>query len=242
MGRRLKKRRKTVDKIIVLVIMIVLAVASAVIYFGFRVVSIDYTGSKHYDKEQLNSYIFSNKTQNTLLYKLFGDKDKEIPFIQKYDVEIEWPNKLHVTVYEKAIVGYISYMGCNMYFDKDGIVVESSSQNYEGVPEISGLTFKSIVLHSKLDVGNTAVYNRILEMTQAFNKYNLNVDKVYFDSSYSVILYMNDIKVILGDADNCTDKLYALKQMSDKLVDMKGTLYLENYNGDSKSIIFKKEN
>lgn len=56
-----------------------------------------------------------------------------------------WPNKMNVAVYEKAIVGYISYMGCNMYFDKDGIVVESSSENYEDVPQITGLDFKSIV-------------------------------------------------------------------------------------------------
>ena len=29
---------------------------------------------------------------------------------------------MYVTIYEKAIVGYVKYMGCNMYFDKDGIV------------------------------------------------------------------------------------------------------------------------
>ena len=43
---------------------------------------------------------------------------------------------MNVTIYEKAVVGYINYMGCNMYFDKDGIVVESSSKLYSGVPQI----------------------------------------------------------------------------------------------------------
>ena len=38
------------------------------------------------------------------------------------------------------------------------------------------------------------------------------------------------------------DKMYALKQLSSKLADMKGTLYMENYDGTSSSIIFKKEN
>ena len=72
---------------------------------------------------------------NAAVYiRCFGKKNKQIPFIQKYDVEVTiWPDKMNVAVYEKAIVGYISYMGCNMYFDKDGIVVESSSENYTAV-------------------------------------------------------------------------------------------------------------
>ena len=49
---------------------------------------------------------------------------------------------MYITVYEKAVIGYIRYMGCNMYFDKDGIVVESSTETFEKVPEIIGLKFK----------------------------------------------------------------------------------------------------
>ena len=72
-------------------------------------------------------------------------------------------------------------MGCNMYFDKDGIVVESSTEEYENVPEIDGLKFDSIVLNAKLDTGNPEVYNTILELTHSFDKYDIQVDKVYFD-------------------------------------------------------------
>ena len=100
----------------------------------------------------MNQFIFGGDNPNILFYVLFGEKDKEITFVQKYDVDIEWPDKLTVTVYEKPIVGYISYMGCNMYFDKDGKVVESSSASYENVPQIEGLEFKSIVLNSKLTI------------------------------------------------------------------------------------------
>ena len=129
-----------------------------------------------------------------------------------------------------------------MYFDRDGIVVESSSEKYSGVPEIAGLSFKSIVLDSKLEVGSDNVFSRILEITQAFDKYDLDVDKVYFDSSYYVTLYVGDVKVILGSSEECMDKLYTLKQMYNKLTGLKGTLYMDNYDGNSSSIIFKKNN
>lgn len=103
-------------------------------------------------------------------------------------------------MYEKAIVGYVRYMGCNMYFDKDGIVVESSTDLYENVPEIDGLNFNSIVINTKLDAGNSEIYNTILDLTQSFDKYDINVDKVYFDSSYNITLYMGDVKVSLEAA------------------------------------------
>lgn len=55
--------------------------------------------------------------------------------------------------------------------------MESSSENYEDVPQITGLDFKSIVLDAKLEVGNDAVFSQILELTQAFDKYQLGVKR-----------------------------------------------------------------
>ena len=144
-------------------------------------------------------------------------------------------------VYEKAIVGYVRYMGCNMYFDKDGIVVESSTDLYENVPQIDGLKFDSIVINTKLDVGNADIYNTILDLIQSFDKYDIDVDKVYFDASYNITLYMGDVKVSLGSSKDFTDRLFELKQLSSRFGTLKGTLYLDDYNGDESSIIFKRE-
>ena len=48
---------------------------------------------------------------------------------------------MEIIIYEKSIVGYVSYMSSYMYFDKDGIVVESSSSQLDGVPWVTGLDF-----------------------------------------------------------------------------------------------------
>lgn len=237
-----KNKSRQLIKRIVLISLIILLAAGACIYYIFRVNTVEYVGNKHYTNEEMSERLFNGKTPNALLYQVFGVKETNIPFIQKVDVEIDWPDKMHITVYEKAIIGYISYMGCNMYFDKDGIIVESSTQEYEGVPEIMGLKFQSIVLDSKLDVGNDAVFQQILDLTQSFHKYELDVDSVYFNSSYEITLYMGDVKVLLGNDDGLTDKLYELKQMSSQFEGLKGTLHLEDYNGTDSSVIFKKEN
>ena len=235
------KARKKKRLFIISIIVAALIAACAAVYFGFRTDKITYVGNSHYSNEEMTSRIFGNDTPNTVLYTLFGNKKKTIPFIQKYDVEIQWPRGMYITVYEKAVIGYIRYMGCNMYFDKDGIVVESSTDLYENVPEIDGLNFNSIVINTKLDAGNSEIYNTILELTQSFDKYDINVDKVYFDSSYNITLYMGDVKVSLGSSKDFTDRLFELKQLSAKFGTLKGTLYLDDYNGDESSIIFKRE-
>ena len=212
-----------------------------VTYKVFEADTIEFVGSTHYSDEELKKYIFGGDYVNLLYFRIFGQKDTKIPFIQKYDVETDWPDRLYVTVYEKAIVGYVRYMGCNMYFDKDGIVVESSTETFEKVPEIIGLKFNSIVLDSKLEVGDDEVFRHILDLTQSFDKYNLDVSKVYFDSSDNVILYIDEVKVYLGKSDDYTDKLFELKQMETKFAGLKGSLYMQDYTKDSSSIIFKKD-
>lgn len=242
MGKQLgRKNNKRKLKWILAVIVIALLLAGGGIYAGFMVTDITYTGNKHYTQQQMTECIFGTEHPNALIYTLFGKKNKNIPFIQKYDVEVTWPNKMNVAVYEKAIVGYISYMGCNMYFDKDGIVVESSTDLYENVPQIDGLKFDSIVINTKLDVGNADIYNTILDLIQSFDKYDIDVDKVYFDASYNITLYMGDVKVSLGSSKDFTDRLFELKQLSSRFGTLKGTLYLDDYNGDESSIIFKRE-
>ncbi len=235
------KARKKKRLFIISIIVAALIAACAAVYFGFRTDKITYVGNSHYSNEEMTNRIFGNDTPNTVLYTLFGNKKKTIPFIQKYDVEIQWPRGMYITVYEKAVIGYIRYMGCNMYFDKDGIVVESSTETFEKVPEIIGLKFNSIVLDSKLEVGDDEVFRHILDLTQSFDKYNLDVSKVYFDSSDNVILYIDEVKVYLGKSDDYTDKLFELKQMKTKFAGLKGSLYMQDYTKDSSSIIFKKD-
>lgn len=235
------KARKKKRLFIISTIVAALIAACAAVYFGFRTDKITYVGNSHYSNEEMTNRIFGNDTPNTVLYTLFGNKKKTIPFIQKYDVEIQWPRGMYITVYEKAVIGYIRYMGCNMYFDKDGIVVESSTETFEKVPEIIGLKFNSIVLDSKLEVGDDEVFRHILDLTQSFDKYNLDVSKVYFDSSDNVILYIDEVKVYLGKSDDYTDKLFELKQMKTKFAGLKGSLYMQDYTKDSSSIIFKKD-
>ena len=235
------KKKRSMKWPIVLAVLITLASLTVAAAFVFRITDIEYVGSKHYTSDELNQTLFNGKSPNALVYFLFKrNEQKAVPFIQRYDIEIEWPSKMLITVYEKSIIGYVNYMGCNMYFDRDGIVVDSSTRALSGIPQISGLRFSSIVLNSKLEVGDAAVFDKILDLTQAFDKYSLSADKIYFGDSSSITLTIGDVKVLLGDAADLTDRLYELKMILPQLANLKGTLHLENYTGDQSAIIFKQ--
>ena len=238
-------KTKTVKKLIVVLAALAVLFILGLSFAGvFRVRQVTVTGNAYYTKEEVVDLLLDEGSlQNTLLvylrYKY--QEHPEIPFIDDFEVTMDSWQSLKIRVYEKNMVGYVRYLGQDVYFDKDGIVVESSTETFEKVPEIIGLKFNSIVLDSKLEVGDDEVFRHILDLTQSFDKYNLDVSKVYFDSSDNVILYIDEVKVYLGKSDDYTDKLFELKQMETKFAGLKGSLYMQDYTKDSSSIIFKKD-
>lgn len=248
MGKNKSRKRNSRFTMLAFFLVILICVCLFLtVYFVFKVDDVEYSGNVQCSNEELNQSIFKGKSANTLIYFLFHNNSTvSIPFVQKYDVEIQWPNKMKIVVYEKPIIGYINYMGCNMFFDKDGVIVESSTKTLSGIPQVTGLSFKSIVLNSKLEVPNPSIFTRIVELKQSFDKYEISVSKIYFDIENQVTIYLGDnetkdVKVLLGDSTDFVDKLFELKQIIPKLKGLKGTLHLENFTEDSSSV-FKQEN
>ena len=148
---------------------------------------------------------------------------------------------MKIRVYEKSVIGYVTYMGSNFYFDKDGVVVESSADVKEGIPCISGVKFSSLALYQKLQVEDDKIFSRILNITQLLKKYELSPDKIEFGRDLSLTLYFAEVKVALGSGDNLEDKVGRLHELYSDLEGLSGTLRMENYTSDSKFISFEKD-
>lgn len=226
--KRKKKRRILILSVILSTLLLLAAAAVSV-----NVTEITVTGNEHYSKDEIRDILFGTKKDRNSLYAFlnyrFGEQ-KTIPFVEKYRFDWVNPQRIDVIVYEKAVAGYIEYMGSYMYFDKDGIIVESSSMKTEGLPLITGLNFSHIVLHERLPVENEAVFKEVMELTQLCSKYELAVDKIYFDSNFHAVLYLGDLRVRLGDAAYLDGKVAALKDMLNSIGDLgAGTLFLDGY-------------
>ena len=103
-----------------------MVLAGAAVYMAatyFRIQSISYEGTDRYTDEELTEYIFGDMGAVNLLKLKYDLKDRpkaEIPFIETYEIKLEYPDKVHVVLYEKSIVAYVMYKENYMYFDKDG--------------------------------------------------------------------------------------------------------------------------
>lgn len=211
---------------------------------AFEITKINISGSDKYSYEQLYDYIFKDRNdKNLLLFQYTNGKapEPDIPFISKVVIEVKWPHTLDVHVYEKKVVGYVEYKGCNMYFDKDGVVVESSQEIFDKVPKVTGLEYTNIVLYSQLGVSDLMVFKSIHNLVQNLDKYEITVDEIQVNEDGSMNMKMDKVLVKLGVQDDYLgDKIYELSCMLTDLDGMDGTLYMDEYTGDSSYITFKK--
>jgi len=226
----------------ILVIGLLLAGVSVVTLFQIR--DVEVTGNSHYSEQEIIDMVIVDKyTSNSLyLYLKYQYLDtEEIPFVDKIEVSLLGPGKVRLRVYEKSIVGYVSYMGANLYFDKDGIVVESSSEVTEGVPCISGLKFSSLALYQKLEVEDDSIFERILNITQLVKKYELTPDKIEFGQNLALTLYFDQVRVALGSSGSLEEKVGRLHELYPDLEGRSGVFHMENYTEDSKFISFEPD-
>ncbi len=240
-----RKKKKTVA--VILAVLILLLGAGAVVFVNkaFAVREITIEGSDKYSYDELYSYIFADRNdRNTLFFKYTDRKAPaiEIPFIAKVSMDVQWPDKIAVTVYEKSIVGYVVYKGTNMYFDKDGVIVECSNERFADVPEIEGLNYDTIVMYDKLEVPDKDIFNTLNNFSQYLEKYQIPADVISVIDDNKLSVKVDDVTVLLGNYDNSMpDKLYKLKCMMPKFDGLKGTLHLEDYDGTVQDVYFKEE-
>ena len=226
-----------------ILVLLVLALLAVGVISLFKIRKVEITGNSFYSAREIQERIITDRyTENSLYlylkYKYFNKE--EIPFVDKIEVSLQGPGKVKIRVYEKSVIGYVTYMGSNFYFDKDGVVVESSVDVKEDIPCISGVRFTSLAMYQKLAVEDDKIFSRILNITQLLKKYELSPDKIEFGTDLTLALYFGDVKVALGSSGDLENKMGRLHDIYSDLEGLSGTLHMENYTVDSKFISFEK--
>ncbi|MCR4923430.1 MAG: cell division protein FtsQ/DivIB [Lachnospiraceae bacterium] len=215
-----------------------------VIKLKFTITQVSVTGNSHYSVKEVEEMVMSSDIERNSIFlylrNRFG-KSEPIPFVEEMEVEIVSPTSVRITVYEKALAGYVEYLGHYLYFDKDGIVVESSTEKVEEIPFVTGLQFEHMALHEKLPVEDEGIFKLILSLTQLLNKYNIRVDRIYFDNNKNITLYFDKVGVILGTEENIDEKINKLQFLLPKLKGYSGELHMENYSGVEDKFSFERK-
>ena len=240
-----RRRKKTMNfKWMIIGIAVLLIVFSVLLAVGiFKVEEVEVTGNSYYSKSEITELVMGEHKNSLYLVFLYDYLDgKDIPFVDSVEVTMESPSRIKIRVYEKTMIGYVEYMGSNLYFDKDGTVVESSNAILEGIPCIKGLKFDTLTLYQPLNVANTEVFEVLLSMTQMMKKYELNPDAITLkNDSTEIVLTFADVKINLGSGENMDEKASRIKTLLPDLADKSGTLHMEEYTNESTNISFIRD-
>ena len=222
---------------------------TAILVLSVRIGTIEVSGSNRYSESQIEELLFSGQWGRNSTVAYVTDQLKphrQLPFVENYKIVFHSPFHVEVIIYDKSIVGYVSYMSSYMYFDRDGIIVESSGTQLPGVPLVTGLEFGRVVLYQPLPVENAQVFENILNLTQQLSVYEIAVDRIQYDSHGNPTLSIGKMEVKLGSSADMDGKIATLSDIlkaQPQLRDISGFLELDSYveSNNRAGITFKKK-
>lgn len=236
----------TMGKIMIPLVLLLVVLGGGYYYIirNYTVHTVYVEGNLHYTNEEIMAMVMEGYYGNNSLFLALKYKDRSVenvPFVEKMDVSVVDPHTIKIEVYEKALAGYVEYLDRFMYFDRDGIVVESSTERTSSIPLVAGLSFDHVVLYQPLPVEDMGIFQDILNITQLVNKYQLSVNRIYFGSDETLTLYFEGVKASLGKRENLEEKIMELQYMIPSLEGKSGTLRMENYTEETKTITFEPD-
>lgn len=243
---RKKKKRRKIGLIIFLILVLLIAIAVLVVWKVFTVRTVVVEGNELYSSEQIEQLVLNdeyswNSLYVDLKYRFLDTGD--VPFVDTMEVSLDDPHTLRVCVYEKGILGsfYIEEIGQNAYFDKDGFVVETSTDVIEGVPRITGIPCDQVVLYEKLPLENDKILRNLLSLTQTLKKYDLLPEEIRYDASLRPTMNYDGIAVMVGSEEYLSQKIVRLSAILPQLAGLSGTLHLETWTPDTTDIVFDRD-
>ena len=243
-----KKRRGKKGKIILiffLTLTFLSGSAALIIWKVFTVGSMVVEGNEFYSSEQIEQMVLNDEYSWNSLYVLLKYRfldTGDVPFVDTMEISLDDPHTVHVKVYEKKILGcfYIDTIGLNAYFDKDGFVVETSSEEIPRVPKVTGITCQEVVLYDQLPLEEKGVLKNLLNLTQTLEKYDLQPQEIHYDEHLEPTLTYYGTQVVIGSDEYLSQKIVRLSAILPQLSGLYGTLYLDTWTPDSTDIIFKR--
>lgn len=210
-------------------------------FFNFKVEEVTVVGNAYYSDEEIKEAVFDSKYKDHIIYLWFAERiesHKKFPFVDKYEVNIEGTDSVKITVYEKDIIGCFEQMGSYLFFNSTGTMIECSSKLVEGVPLITGVSYDNAVLNEKISIPEEGVLDKILKLVNVLERNNIIASRIHFDSAGDVILYIDSIRVELGDNSNMDGQILELKNILPILEGQAGTLDMTYYTDDRDDLAY----
>lgn len=238
----MNKRRKRKQRMIKLLAAGILVVAVLAVVLLFQVRTVTVYGNDRHSSEEISSGLMNEILSKNTLYLLWKYRDGEVPdtlpFLNSLQVQMKTPSHIEVVVQEKELVGYIDKEQY-VYFDRDGVVLQMTDEEYLDVPIITGIGTEEPVLYQKLPTESSAQLRTILSLTQLLTYHELTASEIRFSENMDITVFIGNIEVMLGQDEYLEEKMANLKAILSSMDGTEyGTLHLESFTGGTMNVTF----
>ena len=234
--------------ILSLIVFLLLAAAAAFAVGWFSHISeVRVEGGVFYSDGEIIERVFYDEASRRPLVALWREmtgKKVRIPFVEDYSVSLDGLGAAQITVKPKSMAARVDFMDSRLYFDMNGLVVESSPEIYPGIPRVTGLDIDYVVLGKTLPVSSRTVLSQLLQVTQFLSSRSIEwdgqdrlliniMDRIHFDGGGQIWLYADKLSVLLGTGSQLEGKLPVMADILPQLYGREGTLHLESFDFNS---------
>ncbi|MDD7113195.1 MAG: FtsQ-type POTRA domain-containing protein [Lachnospiraceae bacterium] len=197
-----RKQKKYNKAIFFLCLIAVLGIGIYFLITDFSIQNIEVKGNTTYtDAEIINAVKSQDYVDNTLVMiaqnQVFGQT--YLPFIENISMGYDKSHTLKIKVKEKLRAGVFEYMNKNVYFNSEGIALESRNQLFDGVPVVTGVSFNKMVLGKKIPVDGD-YFDTIMNITKKISTYGLEISEIHFENEDDITLVSGKYQIYLGSS------------------------------------------
>lgn len=212
-------------------------------YFIFHIDTVTVEGTEYYTDAEIKNAVFTRDfSDNEIMFfiydKMFGINT--LPFVEEIEAEYHGPRSLTLHVYDKNISGCINYLGQYVYFDKDGIVLQTLPEKKEGIPVVTGINFGNFTVGKPFQVEDASVFDSIMNVSQQIGHYGMDVEKIKITDG-EIRLVIGSLKVDLGKKERYDDAMSelagVLETAQEENLKLNGTIHMENYTSGDRIIV-----
>lgn len=117
-----RDRSKIIRRIVIIgILLLALGGGAVALHSVYTVRTVYVEGNVHYTEDEIMEIVMSGPLGDNSLYLSLKYRDRgiqDIPFVDVMNVSILAPDTIKITVYEKALAGYVKYLDTYMYLIK----------------------------------------------------------------------------------------------------------------------------
>ena len=140
-----------------------------------------------------------------------------------------------ITVEERKIKYQTNLINSYVYIDKNGYILENSSERKDGIPLIVGLSTKEdeLMNEKRLKTEDLEKINNIIKIVDASKAINIDnlITEINTEDKSNYVLYLEskNKKINIGDTSNLTNKMLYVQKILENEDGKTGSIFV---NGD----------